>query len=354
MGFLKFAQTSYHWSCQLWARILPKKEVGNAVTQKPSTEFEHQIERIHQLLEEEPSKVTWNDKMPDPDNPDQLRQIDIAIERNGTIIHVECRIHKAPQDVTWIEELIGRRCSLRVDAMIAVSSSGFTEGAIKKAAHFNIHIRTLQTLTDDEIRLWGNMARLTLVFYEFTGNRLFFTLSSRYVSTPVLITSEDAKPIEWRGLFEPLMARFDSDPDLDNVSKIFDVEIFAPLLVNGAKPLKIELNSTIRRISQPMALDAVLRYAAPDDSDTDLTRVQKHSEGIVEIIQSSDDVALVSDATKLVVPPNCFFHTLLMDFGRPINMKWAKLMGLHAVMASDVKIEMLLRYAPTAMEGAGA
>ncbi len=317
-------------------------------TEKPSTEFEHQIERIHQLLEEEPSKVTWNDKIPDPDNPTQLRQIDITIERNGTITHVECRIHKAPQDVTWIEVLISRRYSLRVDAIIAVSSSGFTDGVIKKAAQFDIHIRTLQTLADEEIHLWGSMARPTLVFYEFTENRLYFTLSCRDDSTPVLVTAEDAKTIEWRGLFEPLMAGFDSDPDLDNFSKSFNVDIFAQLLINGAKPLKIELSSTVRRISQPMALDAVLRYAATDNSDTDLTRVQKHSDGIVEILQSFDDVALVSDTTQLMVPPNCFFHTLFMDFGRPVNMKWAKVMGLQAILASDVKIQMLLRYSPTA------
>jgi hypothetical protein len=276
-------------------------------TEKPSREFEHQIERIHQLLEEEPSNVTWNDKIPDPDNPTQLRQIDITIERNGTIIHVECRIHKSPQDVTWIEELIGRRCSLRADAIIAVSSSGFTDGAIKKAAQFDIHIRTLQTLADEEIRLWGNMARPTLVFYEFTENMLYFTLSYCSDSGQVIVTAEDAKTIEWRGLFEPLMAGFDSDPDLDNFSKSFNVEIFAPLLVNGAKPLKIELSSTVRRVNQPMALDAVLRYSATDDSGADLTRVQKHSDRIVEILQSSDDVALVSDTTQLVVPPNCFF-----------------------------------------------
>jgi len=83
-------------------------------------------------------------------------------------------------------------------------------------------------LTDDEIRFWGHTVRPTLVFYEFTGNKLCFTLSSRYISTPVLVTSEDGKPIEWRGLFEQLMKRFDGDPDLDNASKTFDVEMFAP------------------------------------------------------------------------------------------------------------------------------
>jgi hypothetical protein len=90
---------------------------------KLSSQFERQIERIHQLLEEEPSQVIWNDRIIDPDNPDQLRQIDISIDRAGKKVHVECRIHKEPQDVKWIEELIGRRLSLRVDEIIAVSSS---------------------------------------------------------------------------------------------------------------------------------------------------------------------------------------------------------------------------------------
>jgi hypothetical protein len=55
---------------------------------KPSTVFEHQIERIHKLIEGRGAKVTWNDKIPDPDNPDQLRQIDITIERDKSKIHV--------------------------------------------------------------------------------------------------------------------------------------------------------------------------------------------------------------------------------------------------------------------------
>jgi hypothetical protein len=40
--------------------------------EKQSSAFEHQIERIHQLLEGELSTVIWNEKIPDPDNPDQL------------------------------------------------------------------------------------------------------------------------------------------------------------------------------------------------------------------------------------------------------------------------------------------
>ena len=80
-----------------------------SLAKKASEIFEQQIERIHALLEESDASVTWNDRVSDPDNPDQARQIDISIERAGKVTHVECRIHKSPQDVKWIEELIGRR-----------------------------------------------------------------------------------------------------------------------------------------------------------------------------------------------------------------------------------------------------
>jgi hypothetical protein len=51
----------------------------------PHTKLERQVERIHQLLEVEGSTVTWNDHIPDPDNPSQPRQIDISIRRDGSL-----------------------------------------------------------------------------------------------------------------------------------------------------------------------------------------------------------------------------------------------------------------------------
>jgi hypothetical protein len=317
------------------------------MTENPSTTLEHQIERIHKLLENNPSDVTWNDKIPDPDNPNQLRQIDITIKRNGESIHVECRIHKNPQDVTWIEELIGRRLSLHADAIIAVSSSGFTEGAVRKATKFNIHLRTLEKLTDYEITLWGTMARPMLIFYEFIGSHVTFTMAEHCPVTPIAVTAEDNTPIVWRGPFELVMKTFDDDPDLDNISKTFDVELFAPLLVNGVKPVKIELHSTARRLSCPMPLDAALRYAASDATiDAPLAQVQTHQNGLVEIIHSADEVALISDTSTLSVPHSCFFHSIWMDFGRSVNFKWLKLVNAHMATQSDVSITFVLRHPP--------
>jgi hypothetical protein len=168
------------------------------VSKRTSVEFERLVERIYQLVEEEGSEVTWNDHVVDPDNPDQSRQIDVTIERQGRRTHVECRIRKAPQDVTWIEGLIGRRLSLKADAIIAVSASGFTTGAVKKAEAYGIILRTLHTLTEQEIRDWGKPVEVEIVYYEFSDTRITF-------KTPNIgqrITDERGHAPIFRPLFE--------------------------------------------------------------------------------------------------------------------------------------------------------
>ena len=53
----------------------------NLLLPKPSVKFEKQIHRIYKLLEGCNAEVTWNDKITDPDNSNQIRQIDISIKK---------------------------------------------------------------------------------------------------------------------------------------------------------------------------------------------------------------------------------------------------------------------------------
>ena len=115
---------------------------------KASAAFEQQVRRIYELIAESGAEVTWNDHIGDPDNPPRTRQIDVTLRRKGALTLVECRLRKAPQDVQWIECLIGRRISLGAQSVIAVSSSGFTTGALAKARRYGIITRDLQRLTD--------------------------------------------------------------------------------------------------------------------------------------------------------------------------------------------------------------
>ena len=111
--------------------------------------------------------VTWNDHIPDPDNPTQLRQIDITIRRDGELTIIECRLSRRRQDVKWIEELRGRRESLGAQTIIAVASAGFTVGAQKKAARFGVLLRDLRQLSDEEIQSWGDRVALKLYYYHY-------------------------------------------------------------------------------------------------------------------------------------------------------------------------------------------
>ena len=75
--------------------------------------LERQVHRIHELLERSRDDVTSNDHIPDPDNPTQLRQIDITIRRDGKHDSLlNAGLSRSRQNVKWIEELIGRRQSL--------------------------------------------------------------------------------------------------------------------------------------------------------------------------------------------------------------------------------------------------
>lgn len=130
--------------------------------------LELQVHRIHELLVRSRADVTWNDHIPDPDNPKQLRQIDITIRRDGKLALIECRLSRRRQDVKWVEELIGRRQSLGADEVTGVASAGFTAGAKKKAARFGVHLRDFQQLSDDEMTNWGRQVALRLYYYQYS------------------------------------------------------------------------------------------------------------------------------------------------------------------------------------------
>ena len=139
---------------------------------KRSDRFEQLVHRINELIDRTGAIITWNERIPDPDAPNRPRQIDVSIRRDGLLTMVECREHSVPQDVEWIENLIGRRMSLRADAVIAVSASGFTSTALAKATAHGIATRDLRELTDAEIGQWGRGMRLKMFFVRFDDVRI--------------------------------------------------------------------------------------------------------------------------------------------------------------------------------------
>jgi hypothetical protein len=318
------------------------------MSKKASEDFEHLIERIHMLVESEDSIVTWNDRIIDPDNPDQLRQIDVTIARQGHLTHVECRFHRTPQDVKWIEELIGRRASLKADAMIAVSASGFTEGATKKAEAHGIILRTLHTLSEQEIRDWGRVTNVEVIYYEFTDTVVEFRIAADARIRGPLISDEHGKPVNYRALFKSVMHMLADNASLKNIGESdiikFHSTVDAPVfLVDGIKSTGCMVDTNVRRIVRKLSLASVVAYAAPDGVDlTENANVQHFDAEGFEILQNSDEVAVVVDLTDAPPPPRCLLHTVWFDFGRVITTRWFKLIGLREAMnySTDISIRV--------------
>ncbi len=71
-----------------------------------------------------------------------FREVDTCIESvtagHPVIVSIECRAHKRPQTVSWVEEMRSKHLRLPTNVLVLVSSSGFTRSAIEKARQFGI------------------------------------------------------------------------------------------------------------------------------------------------------------------------------------------------------------------------
>lgn len=97
----------------------------------------------------------------------EKREVDICIKAqaagHSVIVSLECRDHKRPQAVGWIEEMQTKHSRLPTDRLVLVSSSGFTPKAIAKAKSFGIETVVPKDLTGTRVAeiISGARARLT-------------------------------------------------------------------------------------------------------------------------------------------------------------------------------------------------
>lgn len=147
-----------------------------------SEAFEQMVYALVELLKQDGDEVTWNKRIRDPDTF-VLRQIDVFVDRaDGTKVHYECRNRADKQDTMWIEELFGRKASLKADEIVAVSASGFTQPAIKKAKSLCIGAWRLTEDYFPQYEILGNRPYVNWVFLEDIRVNLELHLSSAYNS----------------------------------------------------------------------------------------------------------------------------------------------------------------------------
>lgn len=132
--------------------------------------FEKLIARIEQAMAPTGAVVTSPDRIPDKVTG-ELREVDASIRyKVGTspvLITIECRDRTAVEDVRWIEQLAEKQRGIGASISVAVSSSGFSEPAIKKAAAVGIQVRVLNDATPCEFVQWLSLDNCQIIVDEW-------------------------------------------------------------------------------------------------------------------------------------------------------------------------------------------
>lgn len=318
---------------------------------KSSTAFEQQAHRIHQLLEDSGAEVTWDDHIPDPDNPIQSRQIDVSIRSNGVMTLVECRDHQAPQDVKWIEELIGRRLSLAAQSAIAVSSSGFTSGAVAKAKAHGIALRDLQQLTDAEIVSWGQDFAITLFFYEYSDLDVELRFESKNIEDvdPGRFKAELKSHPCMQSLFNAAANQFRESQLLPFKSPGKSVEFGLKLAFEGFRVCgelvhEVMFRGKAKLVSKKLDAPVVMSYKEPamDPAHADAIVENFRSLGYTSITHSGDRVFTFLDLSQLEVPPFWQFRYCQIEGQQEMDHRAFELSGIEkiGIVAKGLKVKL--------------
>jgi len=118
-------------------------------------EFEMLIMRLESAAKHVGARVESPYAVHDPTS-DARREIDVAvIGADGTVlVALECRDRAKKAGLDWIEQLITKAQAIGARRMVAVSRSGFTEGAQRRAEGAGMDLRTIARLADEDFVSW--------------------------------------------------------------------------------------------------------------------------------------------------------------------------------------------------------
>jgi hypothetical protein len=307
---------------------------------RPSAVFEQQIRRIYEQIAESGAEVTWNDHIGDPDNPPRTRQIDVTLRRKGALTLVECRLRKAPQDVQWIECLIGRRISLGAQSVIAVSSSGFTSGALAKARQYGIIARDLERLTSKEVESWGQRIELTLYYYQYSD--LEVSLGFPPERIPTIKFEELKAELRWHACVQSLFkgaakklteGNLMSGP-LQGQKVNFGVVIeFSDVRLGGAQLERASLEGRAELVAIKADAPLVRAYGEPNTAATQREAVVEdfRSIGHASITHSADRISTFIDLSQIEIPPNGQFQFIRLEATHEVDHDALEISGIEKI-----------------------
>jgi hypothetical protein len=284
--------------------------------------------------------VQWNADLPDPDVPAIRRQIDVLITRDGRRTAVECRLRKGAQDVMWIEELAGRKLSLGLDGLIAVSYDGFTKLAKIKAKRFGIALIDHEDLTDAEIASWGEAAQVETTFVVFSRLEIIAGVPAAAVAhlaaVPIFLTA--AGNDGYGAVMDQLRNDVTARPGAALRKQLSPAGFF----VDGIPLTLLECDFSGTLVPVKASCTALEMVGDPDvPAQVRDVSVQRFDESVPEVIRTRDGVHLVIDASAIGRPPNSIAHEIKITFQSITKLQSYELIG-RGVMGTPASTVALI------------
>ncbi len=300
---------------------------------KKSDEFEKLNARIRSLVMGSEASVEWNGKIPDPDSPKDLRQIDVLITTaDGRRIAVECRDRSGIQTVMWIEELAGRKESLGLDGMIAVAMNGFRPLAAKKAARFGIALYDFKALTNTQIASWSGASFVRTRFLQFNRLDIVATMAKGMtMSLPLSPSFECAGKDGYHAVMAQIRESLDPAQVPTTGRVTFDPSYFA---VEGITPLRLAAQYDVAHVDQKATCTTVLMHDRPGLAIAlrDVS-VEHFDHSVRELISHNGNVHLMIDVERIVSPSNSILDQITIECPTQTSLKQYELVGSRRLVA---------------------
>jgi len=118
------------------------------------------LEQLVEVLEKmdmEGAEIKIRDKIFDKVAKEN-REVDVSVRflkgSHNFLIIFECRDRSRKNGPDWIEQIVQKTRDLGANKVVAVSASGFTKGAIEKAKHNDVILRTIEEISSEKIFDW--------------------------------------------------------------------------------------------------------------------------------------------------------------------------------------------------------
>jgi hypothetical protein len=201
---------------------------------KQSNDFQRLVKRIYNQIVPLGAKVTESAMVWDKSAETQ-REVDILVEYSYAghpcNFVVECRDRSKKDSVEWIDGLIGKVRDLQVDKVIAVSSSGFSKSAQRKARAVNIETISMKDAeaidwSKYKIRpavLWFGDEEYTLHDVQVCTGDCFRSVTPAELEAQVYVQGEEAGSL--KGLIERYFKKY-LIPEIEKYKSKNMLEIF--------------------------------------------------------------------------------------------------------------------------------